>query len=108
MKNKQQFSTLIDILQYRCLNLSSEGQGYTFLENGVKEIDNLSNKELDEKARVIAIDVDEVVGNIRKAVRDEHDTQLYYVVHIKAGSIPKTSSAKIQRSAYRVKFLEKH
>ena len=99
MKNKQQFSTLIDLLQYRCLNQSSEGQGYTFLENGVKEIDNLSYKELDEKARVIAIDIDKVVGNIREAVRDEHDMQVSYVVHIKAGSIPKTSSAKIKRSA---------
>ncbi|NES67184.1 MAG: fatty acyl-AMP ligase, partial [Okeania sp. SIO2D1] len=52
------------------------------------------------------LDIDEVVGNIREAVRDEHDIQVYSVVLIKAGSIPKTSSGKIQRSACRVKFWE--
>jgi acyl-CoA synthetase (AMP-forming)/AMP-acid ligase II len=52
------------------------------------------------------LDMDEVVGNIREAVRDEHDIQVYSVVLIRAGSISKTSSGKIQRSACRVKFLE--
>lgn len=52
------------------------------------------------------LDVDEVVGNIREAVRDEHDIQVYSVVLIKAGSISKTSSGKTQRSACRVGFLE--
>ncbi|GFZ92648.1 hypothetical protein [Okeania sp. KiyG1] len=40
------------------------------------------------------LDIDEVVGNIREAVRDEHDIQVYSVVLIKAGSIPKTSSVQ--------------
>jgi acyl-CoA synthetase (AMP-forming)/AMP-acid ligase II len=51
------------------------------------------------------LDVEEVVGNMREAVRDEHELQLYTVILIKAGSIPKTSSGKIQRSTCRSQFL---
>lgn len=68
MKNQQQFSTLIDLLQYRCLNQSSEGPGYAFLENGVKEIDSLSYKELDEKARAIAVELQKKVGKNERAL----------------------------------------
>ncbi|NEP11789.1 MAG: fatty acyl-AMP ligase [Symploca sp. SIO2C1] len=63
----------------------------------VQEVERSYHKQLN---------IDEVVGNIREAVRDEHDIQVYSVVLIKAGSISKTSSGKIQRSACRVKFLE--
>ncbi|NEQ17491.1 MAG: fatty acyl-AMP ligase, partial [Moorea sp. SIO3E2] len=59
-----------------------------------------------ERSYQKTLDLNEVVGNIREAVTDEHDLQVYSVVLIKAGSIPKTSSGKIQRSACRVKFLE--
>ncbi|MEA5602496.1 non-ribosomal peptide synthetase [Nostoc sp. UHCC 0252] len=46
----------------------------------------------------------EVVNAIRQAVTEEHEVQVYAVVLIKPGSIPKTSSGKIQRSATRVQF----
>ncbi|NEQ12277.1 MAG: fatty acyl-AMP ligase, partial [Moorea sp. SIO4E2] len=59
-----------------------------------------------ERSYQKTLDLNEVVGNIREAVTDEHDLQVYSVILIKAGSIPKTSSGKIQRSACRVKFLE--
>jgi acyl-CoA synthetase (AMP-forming)/AMP-acid ligase II len=51
------------------------------------------------------LDLDEVLGNICEAVRDEHELQVYAVILTKAGSIPKTSSGKIQRSACRNRFL---
>jgi amino acid adenylation domain-containing protein len=48
--------------------------------------------------------VEEVVTAIRQAVTEEHEVQVYAVVLIKAGSIPKTSSGKIQRRATRAQF----
>ncbi|MEH2290147.1 amino acid adenylation domain-containing protein [Nostoc sp.] len=46
----------------------------------------------------------EVTNAIRQAVTDEHEIQVYAVVLIKPGSIPKTSSGKIQRRATRTQF----
>jgi acyl-CoA synthetase (AMP-forming)/AMP-acid ligase II len=47
------------------------------------------------------LDVDEVVGAIRQAVAEQHELQVQDVVLLKTGSIPKTSSGKIQRHACR-------
>ncbi len=46
----------------------------------------------------------EVVNAIRQAITEEHEVQVYAVVLIKPGSIPKTSSGKIQRRATRTQF----
>lgn len=51
------------------------------------------------------LDVKEVVENIRQAVAAEHALQLYATVLVKTGSIPKTSSGKIQRHACQSGFL---
>ena len=48
---------------------------------------------------------EEVIGAIRQAVSLEHEVQVYAVVLIKGGSIPKTSSGKIQRRACKAEFL---
>ncbi|WP_028400711.1 fatty acyl-AMP ligase [Ectobacillus panaciterrae] len=47
----------------------------------------------------------EIVSVIRRAIADEHSLQVYKVLFIKTGSIPKTSSGKIQRSACRIDYL---
>ncbi len=49
--------------------------------------------------------LNEVVDAIRRAVSAEHELNLDAVVLMKAGSIPKTSSGKIQRHACRQEFL---
>jgi len=49
--------------------------------------------------------VEEVTSAIRRAIAEEHEVQAYGVVLIKPGSIPKTSSGKIQRRATRAEFL---
>ncbi|MBD1902823.1 non-ribosomal peptide synthetase [Trichocoleus sp. DQ-A3] len=49
--------------------------------------------------------VEEVTAAIRQAVAEEHEIQVYAVVLIKGGSIPKTSSGKIQRRATRAEYL---
>jgi len=51
------------------------------------------------------LNVDEVIRAIRHAVLEEHELQVYGVLLLKTGSIPKTSSGKIQRYACRSGFL---
>ncbi|MFN6501577.1 MAG: amino acid adenylation domain-containing protein [Nostoc sp. DedQUE01] len=48
--------------------------------------------------------LEEVTSAIRQAITEEHEVQVYGVVLIKPGSIPKTSSGKIQRRATRAQF----
>ncbi len=48
----------------------------------------------------------EVVRAIQIAVSTEHELEVYEVVLLKTGSIPKTSSGKIQRRACQLGFLE--
>ena len=58
-----------------------------------------------ERSYLRKLDVNEVVENIRQEVTAEHALQIYATVLVKTGSIPKTSSGKIQRYACRAKFL---
>lgn len=51
------------------------------------------------------VDVAEVAGDILQAVAEQHEVQVYAVVLVKTGSIPKTSSGKPQRRLCREKFL---
>ncbi|MBV9789125.1 MAG: AMP-dependent synthetase, partial [Chloroflexi bacterium] len=43
---------------------------------------------------------------IRKAISDEHELRAYEIVLLTPGSLPKTSSGKVQRHACRAGFLE--
>ncbi|NEQ20723.1 MAG: AMP-binding protein [Microcoleus sp. SIO2G3] len=70
--------------------------------------------EVDGEERLVVVqelefrqkpDVEEVAAAIRQAVAEEHEVQVYAVVLIQPGSIPKTSSGKIQRRACRSYFL---
>lgn len=51
------------------------------------------------------VNTKEVTGSIRQAINEYHDLKVYSVVLIKAGSIPKTSSGKIQRHACKLAYL---
>lgn len=53
-----------------------------------------------------SINLEEVGEAILQAVADQHELQLDTLVLIKRGTIPKTSSGKIQRQACRKAFLE--
>ena len=52
------------------------------------------------------LNFEEIVEAINKAVITEHQVDVYVIVLLKTGSIPKTSSGKIQRRACRKRFLE--
>jgi len=49
---------------------------------------------------------DEVYTAIRRSVQKAHALDLYDILLIKAGNIPKTSSGKIQRQACKTRYLE--
>lgn len=51
------------------------------------------------------LDVEAITRAIRRAVAEEHDVRAHAVVLIQPGSIPKTSSGKLQRHACRAAFL---
>lgn len=59
-----------------------------------------------EAAQPQKFDFNEVISRIRQAVAAEHGLQAYVVLLLRAGSILKTSSGKIQRRACRVAYLE--
>jgi amino acid adenylation domain-containing protein len=50
-------------------------------------------------------DLNSIINKIRQEVAEEHELQLYAVLLVKSGSIPKTSSGKIQRQACKEGFL---
>jgi acyl-CoA synthetase (AMP-forming)/AMP-acid ligase II/acyl carrier protein len=52
------------------------------------------------------LNVDEVVTAIRQAVAEQYELQVYAVVLVKVGSIPKTSSGKLQRNACRQRYFD--
>jgi acyl-CoA synthetase (AMP-forming)/AMP-acid ligase II len=52
------------------------------------------------------LEIEEIVGCIREAVANEHEIALDSIVLIRPGSIPKTTSGKIQRSLARQMWLQ--
>jgi len=51
-------------------------------------------------------DLNDVIGAIRRAAAEEYELQTHAIALLKAGSLPKTSSGKIQRHACRAGFLK--
>ena len=52
-----------------------------------------------------AISVKELTQIVRREVSKNHDLQVYTTLLLKPGTLPKTSSGKIQRHACRTEFL---
>ncbi|HVB55144.1 MAG TPA: fatty acyl-AMP ligase [Candidatus Acidoferrales bacterium] len=53
-----------------------------------------------------AAELDAVVRAIRRAVAEEHDVRVHEVVLLRAGSIPKTPSGKVQRRVCEARFRD--
>ena len=59
-----------------------------------------------ERAHRRALDIEEIVACIREAVANEHEIALDTIVLIRHGTIPKTTSGKIQRGLARQMWLQ--
>jgi acyl-CoA synthetase (AMP-forming)/AMP-acid ligase II len=59
-----------------------------------------------ERSYLRRLDMEEVVGNIYQALQVEHELEVFATVLLRTGSIPKTSSGKVQRQACKAMFLE--
>jgi len=53
-----------------------------------------------------AVDVEEVSASIRQAISEHHELSVHAVLLLQAGTLPKTSSGKVQRHACRNGFLD--
>jgi amino acid adenylation domain-containing protein len=78
---------------------SSAGAAFTVEINNEEKL--VIVQELEFRAKP---NLEEVISAIRQSISEEHEVQVYAVVLIKPGSIPKTSSGKIQRRATRAQF----
>ncbi len=72
-----------------------------------RQLERRQQQSIDGCEPIIAceLDVEDTASAIRQAVSQDHDLQVYAVLLLKTGSIPKTSSGKIQRHACRNGFL---
>jgi acyl-CoA synthetase (AMP-forming)/AMP-acid ligase II/acyl carrier protein len=72
----------------------------------VEGIERLVIMQEIERQALRSLSTDEVYKAIRQAVSEVFHLQVYAIVLLKPGSLPKTSSGKIQRSASRTAFLD--
>lgn len=61
-----------------------------------------------ERSELKHLNKSELLGNIAEAVAAQHGLKIEQIVLTKPGSIPKTSSGKVQRSACREKFINEY
>jgi len=93
----------IEMTAEKCHPRVRPGNGAAF----ATEIDGVERLILvQEVERGQADELPAVIEGIRKAISAEHELNIDAVALVKAGSIPKTSSGKIQRHACREAFLE--
>ncbi|WP_404788822.1 AMP-binding protein [Altericista sp. CCNU0014] len=62
------------------------------------------HQEIDRQA-LRALDADGAMRAIRQAISEEHQLQVYAIALLKPGTLPKTSSGKVQRNACKTAFL---
>lgn len=78
------------------------GAAFPVTEGGVESL--VIVQEL-ERSAMRNTDFDELMEKIRQVVAEEHELDVYSIVLIKTGSIPITSSGKIQRRQTKYEYL---
>jgi len=58
-----------------------------------------------QRSALRGLDSGAVTASVRRALAEEHEVELYAALLLRTGTIPRTSSGKIQRSAIRAAFL---
>ncbi len=92
----------LELTAERCHKILRAGSGAAFAVEVEQEERLVIVQELEFRAKP---NVEEITAAIRQAIALEHEVQVYAVILIKAGTIPKTSSGKIQRRATKAGFL---
>lgn len=80
---------------------SDYGAAFSINANGEEKLVVVQEVERQQQD----FDTDEVISQIRQAIAETHELQVYAVVLVKPGNILKTSSGKIQRRACQSSFL---
>ncbi len=92
----------IELTVERCHTALRPGCGAAFSVESEGEERLVVVQEFDPRSKA---DAHEVISRIRQVISDEHELHAHAVVLIKRGTIPKTTSGKIQRHACRAGFL---
>lgn len=103
IRGRNHYPQDIELTVEQCHPVLRPGCGIAFSVDAMSEEQLVIVHEVERHYR--HLNVDEVVEAIRQAVAEHHELQVYAVVLIKTGSIPKTSSGKLQRNACRQGFL---
>jgi len=103
IRGRNHYPQDIELSVEQCHPALRPGCGVAFSLDVLSEERLVIVQEVDRQYR--NLNVDEVVTHIRQAVAEQHELQVYSVLLIKMGSIPKTSSGKLQRKACREAFL---
>jgi acyl-CoA synthetase (AMP-forming)/AMP-acid ligase II/acyl carrier protein len=103
IRGRNHYPQDIELTVEQCHPALRPGCGVAFSLDVLNEERLVIVQEVDRQYR--NLNVDEVVTHIRQVVAEQHELQVYSVVLIKMGSIPKTSSGKLQRRACREAFL---
>ena len=103
IRGRNHYPQDIEMTVEGCHKLLRPGCGAAFSIEAAGEERLVMVQEVDDKLQT---DTDEIIGVIRREVAEDHQLQIHSIVLIKPGSIPKTSSGKIQRQACRDAFLE--
>ncbi len=80
----------------------NSGAAFSIHKDGIEKL--VIVQEL-ERNYLRNTDFDELMAHIRKTIADEHELEVYSIALIRTGSIPLTSSGKIQRRQTRYEFL---
>jgi amino acid adenylation domain-containing protein len=95
----------VELSAEACFEGLRRGCGAAFSVDSEAEERLVLVQELEREA-IRSLDAEPVFRDIRRTIAEEHEAQLAAIVLVKPGSIPKTSSGKIQRAVTRQRYLD--
>ncbi len=78
------------------------GACFSIIEDGEEQL--IVVQEV-ERTQQQSLDADELIAEIRQAISEAHELQVYAIALVKSGNVLKTSSGKIQRQKCKASFL---
>jgi acyl-CoA synthetase (AMP-forming)/AMP-acid ligase II len=89
------------------IHLNSKDEVVVLVEADMKQFFKgpKESRSFEEMNPSLSLDIEDISKAVRRAVQKEHGLDVYSVVLIRNGAIPRTSSGKIQRHACRLMYL---